>query len=222
MSEQKIPEIFSTHTAARVCRVTPMTIIRWIKDGHIRAHKTQGGHRRIMRADLEDFCVKNQIPLSWIEQPGDTTTQRALIIDTNSADRDAIYDALVDRAETDEERCFSVYETDNLFDGGRLMAKYLPHFIILALDVPGLNFDKWIESAHSAVIPQLRSNAPQDLPHEPSLRSFHAAPTPRILGILSADTKLTEEQLSKLDGTLTRQAIEPTVVRQLTGPMPKV
>ena len=53
---KKIPDVFSTHSAAKFCRVTPMTIIRWIDEGRIKAYKTPGGHRRIMRADLEDFC----------------------------------------------------------------------------------------------------------------------------------------------------------------------
>ena len=30
---KKIPDVFSTHSAARFCRVTPMTIIRWIDEG---------------------------------------------------------------------------------------------------------------------------------------------------------------------------------------------
>ena len=57
----KIPDVFSTHTAARFCRVTPMTIIRWVDESRIRAYKTPGGHRRIMRADLEDFCRRGGI-----------------------------------------------------------------------------------------------------------------------------------------------------------------
>ena len=60
---KKLPDVFSTHSAARFCRVTPMTIIRWIEEGRIKAYKTPGGHRRIMRADLEDFCRRSQIPM---------------------------------------------------------------------------------------------------------------------------------------------------------------
>ena len=55
-------EIFSTHEVARVCRVTPMTIIRWIDEGKIPAFKTVGGHRRVQRNDLESFCRTRGIP----------------------------------------------------------------------------------------------------------------------------------------------------------------
>ncbi len=77
---QKLPDVFSTHSAAKFCRVTPMTIIRWIDEGRIKAYKTPGGHRRIMRADLEDFCRRNQIPMQW-EDRVDAGTQRVLIVD---------------------------------------------------------------------------------------------------------------------------------------------
>ena len=69
MSTNKRPDVFSTHSAAKYCRVTPMTIIRWVEEGRIKAYKTPGGHRRIMRADLDDFCRTAGIPIDWHEGP---------------------------------------------------------------------------------------------------------------------------------------------------------
>src|SRR5215468_10825888 len=57
-------DIFSTHDAARICRVTPMTVIRWIKEGKIPAFRTAGGHRRILVDDLARFCAARGIPFA--------------------------------------------------------------------------------------------------------------------------------------------------------------
>jgi excisionase family DNA binding protein len=56
------PGYYTTHEAARILHVTPMTVIRWIEDGKVRAHKTLGGHRRITPADLE-VIVRERAPL---------------------------------------------------------------------------------------------------------------------------------------------------------------
>lgn len=39
-----------------------MTVIRWIEEGRLSAFKTVGGHRRILREDLESFCRTRAIP----------------------------------------------------------------------------------------------------------------------------------------------------------------
>jgi excisionase family DNA binding protein len=54
---------YSTHDVARICHVTPMTVIRWIEDGKLPAFKTVGGHRRIRGPDLMTFCTSRGIPL---------------------------------------------------------------------------------------------------------------------------------------------------------------
>jgi excisionase family DNA binding protein len=94
---RKVPDVFSTHSAARFCRVTPMTIIRWIEEGRIRAYKTPGGHRRIMRADLEDFSRRNGIPFIWEERVENAEVRRLLIVDDDKSTVDAILDAIFDR-----------------------------------------------------------------------------------------------------------------------------
>ena len=144
---KKIPDVFSTHSAAKFCRVTPMTIIRWIGENRIRAYKTPGGHRRIMRADLEDFCRRAGIPMQWEERVDSTGTRRVLIIDDESAVADAILDALID--EDDETATFKVEHTDNAFDGGRLLASFRPHIVFLDLSLPGVDITKVAESIRS-------------------------------------------------------------------------
>lgn len=45
--------VVTTGKAARLCGVTPDTILRWIKSGRLTAQRTAGGHHRILLSDLE-------------------------------------------------------------------------------------------------------------------------------------------------------------------------
>ena len=45
-------QIYTTFTAAKKLLVTPPTIIKWIKEGHLKTIKTPGGHRRIPAEEI--------------------------------------------------------------------------------------------------------------------------------------------------------------------------
>ena len=47
------PNLLTTGQAARLCSVTPDTILKWIKKGRLSGARTAGGHYRIQRGDLE-------------------------------------------------------------------------------------------------------------------------------------------------------------------------
>ena len=49
------PEMLSTGRAAKLCSVTPDTVLKWIKKDQIQAVKTPGGHYRICKAQLEPY-----------------------------------------------------------------------------------------------------------------------------------------------------------------------
>ena len=115
-------EVYSTHEAARICRVTPMTVIRWIEDGRIPAFKTAGGHRRINRPDLEAFCRERGIPCD----PLNVGRRRVLVIAIDAEDRDAL--AAAARGASPE---VVVDVARDAFEGGRLLAASRPHLVIL-------------------------------------------------------------------------------------------
>ncbi|MGK0358539.1 MAG: excisionase family DNA binding protein [Bradymonadia bacterium] len=134
---KSIPDVFSTHSAAKFCRVTPMTIIRWIEEGRIKAYKTPGGHRRIMRADLEDFCRRSGIPMQWEVRVEKDEARRVLIIDDNADVVDSILDALVDDGSTKSD-AFTVEHASNAFDAGRLLADFRPDFVFFDVTLAGV------------------------------------------------------------------------------------
>lgn len=192
---KKIPDVFSTHSAAKFCRVTPMTIIRWIDEGRIKAYKTPGGHRRIMRADLEDFCRRNDIPPQW-EDRVDTGSRKVLIIDDDKSVVHAILDALFDEeANKAAETTFEVEHTDNPFDGGRLVSSFRPDVIFLDLGLPGVDPHKVAQS----------------------IRKDPATAKSRVVGIASDGSHKPVE----IDEVLSRP-LGKKAVRRVTGPLPSL
>jgi excisionase family DNA binding protein len=51
------PDLLTTGQAAKLCSVTPDTVLKWIKRGRISAKRTAGGHYRIERRALEPLIV---------------------------------------------------------------------------------------------------------------------------------------------------------------------
>ena len=57
-----MPKYLTTGQAAKLCAVTPDTVLKWIRSGQLKALRTAGGHHRIERADLEDMIPKPPPP----------------------------------------------------------------------------------------------------------------------------------------------------------------
>jgi excisionase family DNA binding protein len=51
------PELLTTGQAAKLCSVTPDTVLKWIKRGRLPATQTAGGHYRVARRDLRPFMA---------------------------------------------------------------------------------------------------------------------------------------------------------------------
>jgi excisionase family DNA binding protein len=58
------PSLLTTGQAAKLCEVTPDTILKWIGRGRLRGMRTAGGHYRVHRLDLEPH-----IPSGGLENP---------------------------------------------------------------------------------------------------------------------------------------------------------
>jgi excisionase family DNA binding protein len=55
-------DIISTGQAAKLCSVTPDTILKWIKNNKLEAIKTAGGHYRITKEKLQPYMVERLEP----------------------------------------------------------------------------------------------------------------------------------------------------------------
>lgn len=56
-------KIFSSRQVANLVGADPSSVNRWIDSGKINAHRTPGGHRRVLYDDLIDFLEQCGMPL---------------------------------------------------------------------------------------------------------------------------------------------------------------
>lgn len=55
MASDKAPTFYTTKQAADIFGVSAPTVIKWVEEGRLRAHRTPGGHRRISAEALRAF-----------------------------------------------------------------------------------------------------------------------------------------------------------------------
>ena len=129
--EQK--SVFTTFETAKLCHVSPLSIINWVNAGRLPAFRTPGGHRRIRRDDLIRFMRDNGMPFPDELKEG-SGRFRVLVVDDEAGIRDVLAEHLVTRA--------NPYEAMTAADGfqaGRLVATFRPDVVVLDLKMPGLD-----------------------------------------------------------------------------------
>lgn len=126
-----IKDTYSTHDVAKICCVTPTTVIRWIEDGLIPAFKTVGGHRRVRREDLERVCRERNIPFNVAQG---TEVGRILVVDDEPVVLDLVRDVVKELNHK-----FEVEVAKDAFDAGRLVVSFRPQLIFLDLMMPGVD-----------------------------------------------------------------------------------
>ncbi|MBK6916381.1 MAG: response regulator [Deltaproteobacteria bacterium] len=130
-SRTPVKDTYSTHDVAKICCVTPTTVIRWIEDGLIPAFKTVGGHRRVRRDDLERVCRERAIPFNL---PTGTEVGRILVVDDEPVVLDLVRDVVKELNHK-----FDVEVAKDAFDAGRLVVAFRPQLIFLDLMMPGVD-----------------------------------------------------------------------------------
>jgi excisionase family DNA binding protein len=125
--------VFTTFEAAKLCHVSPLSIINWVNAGRIPAFRTPGGHRRIRREDLARFMRENGIPLPEELRDG-SGRSRVLVVDDEASIRDIFSESLSQRTNS-----YEVMTAADGFEAGRLVATFRPDVVLLDLRMPGLD-----------------------------------------------------------------------------------
>jgi excisionase family DNA binding protein len=140
--EVVMDDILTVFQASKYCSVSPKTIINWIEAGHIDAYRTVGGHRRIERANLEDFMRKQGIPIP--EQEAASERKRILIVDDDPIIVETIVQALEEEAYD-----YEIISAADGFEAGIQVNHFKPHLLILDImmpDIKGYDVCKKIKS----------------------------------------------------------------------------
>lgn len=125
-------EILTLAQASKYCNVSTETIINWLDTGGLSALKTEGGHRRIKKDDLDKFLREKGIPL-----PAEAKTperKKILVVD----DDRIIVETIVQALEEDEYGYDLISAADG-FEAGLQVSHFKPDLIILDIMMPDIN-----------------------------------------------------------------------------------
>lgn len=125
--------VFTTFEAAKMCHVSPLSIINWVNAGRLPAFRTPGGHRRIRREDLVRFMQENGIPMPESLREG-SGRPRVLVVDDEASIRDVLSEYM-----TSGSKPYEVMTASDGFEAGRLVATFRPDVVLLDLRMPGMD-----------------------------------------------------------------------------------
>lgn len=129
--------IFSALEVANLCGVVNQTAINWIRNGHLKAFTTPGGQYRIYAEDLSAFLIDRGMRLPEVLLNGqrpDVDWSSILIVDDDRQVND-----LLKRFLDTEIPSFTIFQAFDGFEAGAFIAEQRPGFVILDLDLPGID-----------------------------------------------------------------------------------
>lgn len=125
-------QLISPKEAAGMIQVGYSTIQRWIDAGKVPAHKTLGGHRRIMKRDLLDFAESKNIPI--FKEVDSQENISVLIVDDDQSMLDIISE-FIRNSYPD----LNILVANNAFKAGLMVEKSSPHLVFLDILMPGVS-----------------------------------------------------------------------------------
>jgi excisionase family DNA binding protein len=125
-------KVFTTFQAADYCQVSPFTIRNWVESGVLPGYKTPGGHRRILKRNLDEFLKKHGMP--GPEEQARPAKKRVLVVDDDKSVNDFVSKVI---AQIDKEAEIAVAMDG--FEAGAKVISFKPDVVILDLRMPGLD-----------------------------------------------------------------------------------
>src|SRR6266536_4468475 len=120
-------KFLTTGEIADRLQVTIPTVKRWIREGHLTAFRTAGGHYRVTDDELSRFETQQGIPTS-AEEP-----LRVLVVDDDARFLEAVVEAL----QIDGQ--FRVETAHDGYDGLIKIGTFRPHLLVLDIRMPELD-----------------------------------------------------------------------------------
>ncbi len=139
MSLPRHKRYWGTQRVARVCQVSPATVVNWIDQGLLKGHKTPTGRRRVEAADLSAFLRAHEmaVPLELEQSNGEDVV---VLVEDDPGYRQALV-LTIERSDLDVEVVQAATGVDGLLEIGRAQ----PSLIVLDYRLPDLNAPQVIE-----------------------------------------------------------------------------
>jgi two-component system response regulator VicR len=130
----KISEILTTGQIAKICRVDPRTVTRWIDEGVLKAYELPvTGFKRVRIEDFLTFLRSHKIALP--DEFLSLLRPRILVVDDEAGVRSAIRRTLSYPDDTAYELEFA----EDGFEAGRKIAAFKPDLVVLDVLMPKLD-----------------------------------------------------------------------------------
>ena len=121
----------STITVAKLLGVAVASISKWIDAGQLKAGRTPGGHRRVAKEDLIAFLRRQNLPVpSELSPP----PPRVLVVDDEKSVTAWLAEEIKARHPD-----FEMFEANDGYSAGEIVALSKPDVVILDLRMPGID-----------------------------------------------------------------------------------
>lgn len=124
--------LLTSHEVGTLLQVNPSSVNKWVKDGHIEAFRTPGGHRRIRAADVVRFLNTHQMPVPASLKG--LTKRRLLVTDDDQAQLDALI-----RAFKPYEAFVEVRGANNGIEALLQIGSFRPQLVVLDVVMPEID-----------------------------------------------------------------------------------
>lgn len=142
LGSPRVGALLTTGQAAKLCAVDPRTIARWVDAGRVQSHRTVGGRRRILHADL----------LAFMRTQGMTFPPRIAVVDDDPRVVKAISRTVARVLPNSDRR-----SANDGFTAGALLASFRPHLVFLDIVLPCLSGVELCENIRA--LPELADTA---------------------------------------------------------------
>lgn len=127
-------EFYTTFEVAKMCHVSPGSVVRWINEGKLVTAQTAGGHNRIQAKDIVRFLKGLRMPIPEALQGKENGKLKILIVDDEASVRKFIWAAL-----NMHFKDILVEEAEDGFAAGAKISRFSPDLILLDLRLPGMD-----------------------------------------------------------------------------------
>ena len=125
-------KFLTTGKVAAACQVTIPTVKRWIREGHITAFQTAGGHFRITEDEFRRFQAAQRMPVEGAPAEG-AALPKILIVDDDPALLETLGQAL------SWDGRYKVEIAHDGYEGLIKVGSFAPDLLLLDIRMPALN-----------------------------------------------------------------------------------